>query len=90
MGRGREVGIAAFREAPSVPADIGAHTSAGETDPQVARETFQVSSGATDDGEELDRLYAQYLLHMAEDIWLPRSTRSFLALSSLVRSAMPE
>jgi phosphoglycolate phosphatase-like HAD superfamily hydrolase len=58
----------AFEKLYGVPADIGAHTSAGETDPQVARETFVGVLGRDPSDDELDRLYAQYLLHLADDI----------------------
>ena len=68
-GSGARSWNAAFEKLYSVPADIGQHTSAGETDPQVARETFQGVLGRDPSADELDRLYAQYLLHMAEDIW---------------------
>jgi phosphoglycolate phosphatase len=51
------------------PADIGEHTSAGETDPQVARETFRGVLGREPVGDELDPLYAHYLLEMSTDIW---------------------
>ena len=52
-----------------VAADIGEHTSAGETDPQVGRETFRGVIGRDPSNEELDRIYAEYLLHLADDIW---------------------
>jgi phosphoglycolate phosphatase len=52
----------------SIPADSGAHSSAGETDPQVAAETFKGVLGRDPTQDELSRLYAQYLLHLAEDI----------------------
>jgi phosphoglycolate phosphatase len=68
-GAGARSWTAAFQKLHGVAADIGEHTSAGETDPQVARETFVgvLDRDPTDD--ELDRLYAQYLLHLADDIW---------------------
>src|ERR1700722_8765463 len=39
-GAGARSWKAAFLELYGIPADIGAHTSAGETDPQVAKATF--------------------------------------------------
>ena len=39
-GSGARSWNAAFQKLYDIPADIGKHTSAGETDPQVARETF--------------------------------------------------
>ncbi len=59
---------AAFQKIYGRPADIGAHSSAGETDPQVARSTFKAVMGRDPSDDELDRVYAQYLLHLADDI----------------------
>ncbi|MEO8750049.1 MAG: HAD family hydrolase [Allobranchiibius sp.] len=59
----------AFDQLHGVPADIGAHTSAGETDPQVGRKTFQAMLGRDPSFDEMARLYAKYLWHLAEDIW---------------------
>jgi phosphoglycolate phosphatase-like HAD superfamily hydrolase len=58
----------AFDTLYGVPADIGEHSSAGETDPQVACATFNAALGRDPSDDELSRLYAQYLLHLAEDI----------------------
>ena len=68
-GSGARSWSAAFEKLHGIAADIGKHTSAGETDPQVARETFQGVLGRDPSSDELDKLYAQYLLHLAEDIW---------------------
>jgi phosphoglycolate phosphatase-like HAD superfamily hydrolase len=68
-GSGARSWSAAFEKSYGVAADIGAHTSAGETDPQVARETFRGVLGREPSNEELASLYAQYLLHLADDIW---------------------
>jgi phosphoglycolate phosphatase-like HAD superfamily hydrolase len=59
----------AFEQLYGVPADIGAHTSAGETDPQVGRGTFRGVLGREPSHDELARLYARYLWHLSEDIW---------------------
>ena len=59
----------AFDQFYGVPADIGAHTSAGETDPQVGRKTFQAVLRREPSHDELARLYAKYLWHLSEDIW---------------------
>ena len=69
-GSGARSWRAAFEKLYGVPADIGEHSSAGETDPQVARATFQAVVGRDPAHDELGRLYAQYLLHLAEDIWV--------------------
>ena len=67
-GAGARSWNAAFETIYGKPADIGKHTSAGETDPQVARETFVGVMGRQPDENELSRIYAQYLLHLADDI----------------------
>jgi phosphoglycolate phosphatase-like HAD superfamily hydrolase len=67
-GAGARSWKAAFQKLYGIPADIGDHSSAGETDPQVARETFSSVIGHDPSDDELDRLYAQYLLHLADDI----------------------
>src|SRR5206468_1888059 len=68
-GSGARSWSAAFQRLYGVPADIGRHTSAGETDPQVARETFRGVLERDPSADELNQIYAHYLLHLAEDIW---------------------
>jgi phosphoglycolate phosphatase len=68
-GSGTRSWNAAFEKLYDKPADIGAHSSAGETDPQVARETFRAVLGREPSSDELGQLYTQYLLHLADDIW---------------------
>jgi phosphoglycolate phosphatase len=86
-GSGARSWNAAFEKIYDQPADIGAHTSAGETDPQVARETFTGVLGRDPSADELGRLYTAYLLHLAEDIWtseqyavLPGAEATLIAL----------
>jgi phosphoglycolate phosphatase-like HAD superfamily hydrolase len=67
-GAGAQSWKKAFDALYGIPADIGAHTSAGETDPEVARETFIGVLHRDPSDDELGRLYSQYLLHLAEDI----------------------
>jgi phosphoglycolate phosphatase len=67
-GSGARSWKAAFEKLYGIPADIGQHSSAGETDPQVARATFAGVLGREPDADELGRLYAHYLLHLADDI----------------------
>lgn len=59
----------AFRQLHGVAADIGQHTSAGETDPQVGRKTFRGVLGRDAGPDEMNRLFAAYLSHLADDIW---------------------
>jgi phosphoglycolate phosphatase-like HAD superfamily hydrolase len=77
----------AFEALYDIPADIGAHTSAGETDPEVAGETFRGVLNRDPTPDELGRLYARYLLSLAEEIWtskeykvLPGAEETLLAL----------
>jgi len=74
-GSGARSWKAAFDKLYGIPADIGEHTSAGETDPQVARATFSAVLGRDPSDDELGRLYAEYLLHLAEDIGVSRGYR---------------
>jgi phosphoglycolate phosphatase len=74
-GAGARSWKAAFDKLHGIPADIGEHSSAGETDPQVARETFNGVLGRDPSEDELGRLYAQYLLHLADDIWVSEQYR---------------
>jgi len=68
-GAGARSWKAAFEALYGIPADIGAHTSAGETDPEVGRETFTGVLHRDPTPDELGRLYARYLMSLAEDIW---------------------
>ena len=84
-GSGARSWNAAFEGLYGIPADIGQHTSAGETDPQVARETFQGVLGRDPSPDELDKLYARYLLHLAEDIWTSEQYRVLPGAEQLLR-----
>lgn len=75
----------AFDQLHGVPADIGAHTSAGETDPQVGRETFRAVLHRNPSHDELARLYAKYLWHLAEDIWTAPGYRVLDGAEDLLR-----
>jgi phosphoglycolate phosphatase len=86
-GSGARSWKAAFDQLYGIPADIGQHSSAGETDPQVARATFAAVMGRSPSADELGRLYAHYLLHLAEDILtsaqyrvLPGAMQTLIAL----------
>ncbi len=58
----------AFDKLYGIPADIGSHTAAGETDPAVARETFEAAVGREPTEAELARLFAVYLLMLSEEV----------------------
>ncbi|HEX5267200.1 MAG TPA: HAD hydrolase-like protein [Acidimicrobiales bacterium] len=68
-GAGAKSWMAAFDKLHGIPADIGAHTSAGETDPQVARATFSAVLHRDPTADELGRLYAAYLRQLGGEIW---------------------
>jgi phosphoglycolate phosphatase len=74
-GSGARSWKVAFDKLYGIPADIGEHTSAGETDPTVARETFSAVLGRDPSDDELDRIYAQYLLNLSEDILVSEGYR---------------
>jgi phosphoglycolate phosphatase-like HAD superfamily hydrolase len=74
-GSGARSWSAAFTKLYDTPADIGEHSSAGETDPQVARETFKGVLHRDPSDDELAKIYAQYLLSLAEDIWTSKDYR---------------
>ncbi|MEO7126066.1 MAG: HAD family hydrolase [Nakamurella sp.] len=74
----------AFDQLHGVPADIGAHTSAGETDPQVGRKTFQAILGREPSFDEMARLYAKYLWHLAENIWTSADYRVLAGVDALL------
>jgi phosphoglycolate phosphatase-like HAD superfamily hydrolase len=65
----------AFDQLYGVPADIGKHTSDGETDPQVGRGTFRAVLGRDPSSDEMARLYAKYLWHLSEEIWTSKAYR---------------
>ena len=68
-GAGARSWKAAFEEFYGIPADIGAHTSAGETDPEVVGATFRGVLHRDPTPDELGALYARYLLSLADEIW---------------------
>jgi phosphoglycolate phosphatase-like HAD superfamily hydrolase len=74
-GAGARSWSAAFEKLHGVAADIGVHTSAGETDPQVARETFRGVLDREPTQDELNRIYAEYLLYLSGDIWTSEQYR---------------
>jgi len=55
----------AFEDLYGIPADIGAHTDAGMTDPEVARLTFARVVGHEPSPRELARVMARRLAHLA-------------------------
>lgn len=74
-GSGTRSWRAAFEKLHNVAADIGDFSSAGQTDPQVARATFEGVLGRNPEQDELSNLYTQYLLFLADDIWTSEAYR---------------
>lgn len=75
----------AFEKLHGVTADIGKYSEPGQTDTQVARETFAGVLGREPNHEELGRLYAAYLWHLAEDIWTAKNYRVIDGVENTLR-----
>ena len=67
-GSGARSWTYAFQKLYGISADIGRHSSVGETDPVVVRKTFQATLHRNPKPDELGRLFAHYLLHLSKDI----------------------
>ncbi len=67
-GAGARSWAHAFDKLYGISADIGSHTAAGETDPVVARKTFEAAVGREPSEPELARLFAVYLLRLSEEV----------------------
>jgi phosphoglycolate phosphatase len=70
-GAGARSWSLAFEQVHGIPADIGEHSSAGETDPEVGIATFRAVIGRDPSPREMTELYVAYLHHVAEEIWKP-------------------
>jgi phosphoglycolate phosphatase-like HAD superfamily hydrolase len=84
-GAGARSWNAAFEELYDLPADIGQHSSAGETDPQVGRATFSAVVGHDPSDSELDAVYVHYLLHLADDIVISKGYRVLPGVDTCLR-----
>ena len=58
----------AFEQLHGISADIGSHTDAGETDPIVARKTFEGAIGREPTEEELAAIFAMYLRRLSHEV----------------------
>jgi phosphoglycolate phosphatase-like HAD superfamily hydrolase len=67
-GAGARSWAHAFDKLYGISADIGSHSEAGETDPVVARKTFEAAVGREPTEAELARLFAVYLLRLSEEV----------------------
>ncbi|MGH2579514.1 MAG: HAD family hydrolase [Actinomycetota bacterium] len=80
-GAGARSWTYAFDKLYGIPADIGSHTAAGETDPVVARKTFEAAVGREPTEAELARLFAVYLLRLSEEV---RTSEGYRVLRGVV------
>ncbi|GAA4266554.1 HAD family hydrolase [Frondihabitans peucedani] len=85
-GAGGRSWAAAFDDLYGIPADIGQHTSSGETDPEVGRETFVGVIGRDPEPAELSKLYARYLWHLADIIHESEGYRVEPGVDALLKS----
>lgn len=58
----------AFEQLHGVPADIDSHSQAGETDPVVARKTFEGAIGREPTERELAAIFALYLRRLSHEV----------------------
>jgi len=68
VGAGARSWSYAFEQLHGIPADIGSHTEAGETDPIVARKTFEGALGREPTEPELAAIFALYLRRLSEEV----------------------
>jgi beta-phosphoglucomutase-like phosphatase (HAD superfamily) len=67
-GAGARSWAHAFDTLYGISADISSHSEVGETDPVVARKTFEAAVGREPTEAELARLFAVYLLRLSEEV----------------------
>jgi phosphoglycolate phosphatase len=85
-GSGARSWNSAFEDIYDTPADIGEHTSAGETDPEVALATFVGVLKRQPKADELSKLYGSYLLHLADDIVVSEGYRVLPGAEKMLRT----
>ncbi len=74
----------AFNQLYGIEADIGEHSSAGETDPQVGRATFEAVLGREPSNDELAKLYSKYLWHLSDEIWASKGYKVLEGVADLL------
>jgi phosphoglycolate phosphatase len=67
-GAGARSWAHAFDTLYGISADISSHSEIGETDPVVARKTFEAAVGREPREAELARLFAVYLLRLSDEV----------------------
>ena len=83
-GSGTRSWKVAFEKLYGISADIGAHSTSGETDPQIAKATALAVLGRVPSEDELVRLYVEYLLHLAQDILISPEYRVMPGVEKLL------
>jgi phosphoglycolate phosphatase len=83
-GAGARSWTHAFDKLYGISADIGSHTAAGETDPVVARKTFEAAAGREPTEAELARLFAVYLLRLSEEVRTSEGYRVLMGVEDLL------
>ena len=83
-GSGARSWKVAFEKLYGIAADIGEHSTSGETDPQIAKATALAVLGRVPGDDELARLYAEYLLHLSEDILISPEYRVLPGVEKLL------
>jgi phosphoglycolate phosphatase-like HAD superfamily hydrolase len=75
----------AFEELHGIPADIGAFTDAGMTDPEVGRRTFTHTIGHPPTADELEAVMAARLRHLPDAVAASPGYRVLPGVQSLLR-----
>lgn len=83
-GSGTRSWKAAFEKLYGIPADIGKHSTSGETDPQIAKATALAVLDRAPSQDELVRLYVEYLLHLSQDILISPGYRIMAGVEKLL------
>jgi len=76
----------AFDRLHGIPADIGSHSGAGETDPIVARKTFEGAVGREPTEPELAAIFALYLRRLSHEVATSEGYRVLAGASELLTS----
>jgi phosphoglycolate phosphatase-like HAD superfamily hydrolase len=85
-GAGARAWAFAFDHLYGVPADIGSHSEAGETDPAVARGTFTAAVGREPTQDELARLFGAYLRRLDDEVASSQGYRVLEGVEALLVS----
>jgi phosphoglycolate phosphatase-like HAD superfamily hydrolase len=76
-GSGKHAMELAFQEIWGMPNSLDSVLLAGQTDPKILRDAFQLHGIAWND-DEIERFKEQYFIHLAEDMQRPRPKRRIM------------